>query len=72
MRAQKNRLPAQLRPIVDDLGLVAPGVRPLSIYQGAAPPLFVEFCFTLALATLEHAQISVVFEYSELHPRVID
>jgi hypothetical protein len=26
----------------------------------------------LALATLKHAQISVVFVYSELHPRVID
>jgi hypothetical protein len=32
--------------------------------------LELEFCFTLA--TLEHAQISVVFVYSELHPRVID
>jgi hypothetical protein len=34
--------------------------------------LFFEFCFTLALATLEHAQISAVFVYSELHPRLID
>jgi hypothetical protein len=31
-----------------------------------------EFCFTLALATLEHAQICAVFVYSELHPRVIE
>jgi hypothetical protein len=34
--------------------------------------LFFEFCFTLALATLEHAQISAVFMYSELHPRVMN
>jgi hypothetical protein len=48
------------------------GCAPLSIYPGAAPPLFFEFCFTLALATLKHAQISIVFVYSELHLRVID
>jgi hypothetical protein len=47
-------------------------VPPLSIYPGATPPLFFEFYFTLALATLEHAQISAVFVYSELHPRVIN
>jgi hypothetical protein len=34
--------------------------------------LELKFCFTLALATLEHAQISAVFVYSELHPRVMD
>jgi hypothetical protein len=71
MRAQKNRRPAQLRPIVDDLGLRFPPLA-ATIYPGVVPPLFFEFCFTLALATLEHAQISAVFVYSELHPRVIN
>jgi hypothetical protein len=72
MRAQKNRRLAQLRPIVDDLGLAAPrGCAPLYLTRSCASFVF-EFCFTLALATLEHAQICAVFVYSELHPRVID
>jgi hypothetical protein len=37
MRAQKNRRPAQLRPIVDDLGLRFP---PLAATRGYAPPLY--------------------------------
>jgi hypothetical protein len=53
--AQKNRRPTQLRPIVDDLGLAAPrGCAPLYLSRSCASFVF-EFCFTLALATLEHA-----------------
>jgi hypothetical protein len=70
--------------MVEDLGLVAPRVacfplgrhqrmHPLSLFiQELRLLLFLEFCFTLALAILEHAQITVVFVYSELHPRVKD
>jgi hypothetical protein len=39
----ENRRPAQLRPIVDDLGLAAPRGYAPSIYPGAAPPLFSSF-----------------------------
>jgi hypothetical protein len=46
MRAQKNRWPAQLRPIVDDLGLAAPrGCAPLYLSRSCASFVF-EFCFT--------------------------
>jgi hypothetical protein len=70
--------------MVEDLGWAAPrvacfplgrhqGLRPLSLFiQELRLLLFLEFCFTLALAIPEQAQISVVFVYSELHPRVID
>jgi hypothetical protein len=67
-KAQKNRRPAQLWPIMDDLGLAAP--------RGCAPSLFIQelrlLCFSsfvlhLALATPEHAQIRAVLCDSELH-----
>jgi hypothetical protein len=84
MRDQKHRRPAQLWPKVEDLGWAAPrvaffhlgrhqGLHPLSLFiQEQRLLLFLEFCLTLALAIPEHAKISVVFVYLELHPRVID
>jgi hypothetical protein len=49
MRAQKNRRPAQLRPIVDDLGLAA---------LGAAPPLFMQELRLLYFRVLFYVSLS--------------
>jgi hypothetical protein len=53
MSAQKNTRPAQLRPIVDDLGLAAPrGCAPsLYLYRSCASFVFSSFVLDLALAT---------------------
>jgi hypothetical protein len=49
MRTQKNRRPAQLRPIVDDLGLAA---------LGAAPPLFMQELRLLYFRVLFYVSLS--------------
>jgi hypothetical protein len=51
MRAQKNRRPAQLRPIVDDLGLAAP--------RGCAPSLYLSrSCASFVLRVLFYVSFS--------------
>jgi hypothetical protein len=50
MRAQKNRRPTQLRPIVDDLGLAAP--------RGCAPSLFKQELRLLCLRVLFYVSLS--------------
>jgi hypothetical protein len=50
MRAQKNRRPAQLRPIVDDLGLAAP--------RGCAPLYLSRSCASFVLRVLFYVSFS--------------
>jgi hypothetical protein len=59
MRAQKNRRPAQLWPIVDDLGLRFP---PLATTRGCAPSLYLSrSCASFVLRVLFY----VSFSYSQ-------